>query len=138
MEHMLKNIKNVLCNFHSSMGKSFPNLGYTRTCRHGSTTVYQLGNDWTPKIEVRPDHRTSLSMVRPDVGPDRNFRQTYRQPITGPITEQVYSQSDRHKVRQTESLTVLNLHGEFSNTVPDLHVKSGPIRGKDLIGGGQM
>ena len=35
---------------------------------------FKLGNDRTPKNEVRPDYRTSLSMVRPDAGPDRKFR----------------------------------------------------------------
>ena len=33
-----------------------------------------VGNDWTPKIEVRPDGRTSSLWVRPDAGPDRKFR----------------------------------------------------------------
>ena len=48
-----------------------------------------VGNDWTPKIEVQPDHRTSLSMVRPDAGPDRtgSSGRTYRRTVTGPITE---------------------------------------------------
>ena len=48
-----------------------------------------LGNDRTPKNEVRPDHRTSPSLVRPDAGPDRTGRsgRTYRRTETGPITE---------------------------------------------------
>ena len=36
--------------------------------------VSTLGNDRTPKNEVRPDHRTSPSLVRPDAGPDRKIR----------------------------------------------------------------
>ena len=51
--------------------------------------VLILGNDRTPKNEVRPDHRTSPSLVRPDAGPDRTGRsgRTYRRTETGPITE---------------------------------------------------
>ena len=50
---------------------------------------YTLGNDRTPKIEVRPDGRTSSLWVRPDAGPDRtgSSGRTYRRTVTGPITE---------------------------------------------------
>ena len=42
-----------------------------------------------PKIEVRPDGRTSFLWVRPDAGPDRtgSSGRTYRRTVTGPITE---------------------------------------------------